>query len=149
MYKHILIPTDGSELSEHAIHEGIALATTLGAQVTGLTVFPPFHTFTMQPMMVTDTAEQYRKDCLAFGEKYLRKIEDAARAAGVRCDVVHAMHDHPYAAIIDTAQTRGCDLIVMASHGRKGMSAVVLGSETTKVLTHSQIPVLVCRCAIA
>ncbi len=76
---------------------------------------------------------------------YLRVVQDAATAAGVPCDVVWATHDHPYRAIIDTAGAKGCDLIVMASHGRKGVAAVVLGSETTKVLTHSKVPVLVCR----
>ncbi len=145
MYKHILIPTDGSELSTAAIAKGIALARSLGARVTGITVFPPFRTIAVEPLMVTDTPAQYARDCAAIGEKYLRVVQDAATAAGVSCDVVWATHDHPYQAIIDTAGAKGCDLIVMASHGRKGVAAVVLGSETTKVLTHSKVPVLVCR----
>jgi nucleotide-binding universal stress UspA family protein len=145
MYKHILIPTDGSELSERAIEQGVTLAKSSHARVTGITVFPTFHTFAVTPMMVTDTAEQYRKDCQAYGEKYLGVVERAAAAAGVPCETVQATRAHPYEAIIDTASEKGCDLIVMASHGRKGVSAVLLGSETTKVLTHSRIPVLVCR----
>ena len=145
MYKHILIPTDGSELSTAAIAQGIALARSLGARVTGITVFPPFRTIAVEPLMVTDTPAQYTRDCEAVGEKYLRVVQDAATAAGVSCDVVRLTHDHPYQAIIDTAGTKRCDLIVMASHGRKGVAAIVLGSETTKVLTHSKVPVLVCR----
>jgi hypothetical protein len=96
-------------------------------------------------MMVTDTAEQYQMECDALGEKYFRVVKDAAKAADVPCEVVQVIHDHPYQAIIETANTRGCDLIFMASHGRRGMAALVLGSETTKVLTHTRIPVLVCR----
>ncbi len=145
MYKHILIPTDGSELSTAAIAQGIALARSLGARVTGITVFPPFRTIAVEPLMVTDTPAQYARDCEAVGEKYLRVVQDAATAAGVSCDVVRVTHDHPYQAIVDTAGAKGCDLIVMASHGRKGVAAIVLGSETTKVLTHSKVPVLVCR----
>jgi nucleotide-binding universal stress UspA family protein len=145
MYKHILIATDGSELSEKAVRQGIALAKTLNARVTATTVFPPFHTFAVTPMMVTDTPEEYREDCKALGEKYLGVVARAANIAGVPCDVVQAEHEHPYQAIIDTAAKTGCDLIAMASHGRKGVSALLLGSETTKVLTHSRIPVFVCR----
>ena len=145
MYTHVLIPTDGSELSELAIRQGVALAKSLGARATGVTVFPPFHTFAVEPMMVTDTPAQYRTDCAALGEKYLGVLRDAATAAGVPYGIVRAEHDHPYQAIIDTAEKQGCDLVFMASHGRKGMSALLLGSETTKVLTHSRIPVLVCR----
>jgi nucleotide-binding universal stress UspA family protein len=145
MYRHILIPTDGSHLSELAIQPGIKLAKSIDAKVTAITVFAPFRTIAIEPMMITDTVEQYQRDCDALGEKYLRVAKDAAKAADVPCEVVRIMHDHPYQAIIETANTRGCDLIVMASHGRRGMAALVLGSETTKVLTHTQIPVLVCR----
>jgi nucleotide-binding universal stress UspA family protein len=145
MYKHILIPTDGSPLSEMAIQHGVALAKTVGAKVTGITVFPTFHTFTMGPMMVTDTPEQYREHCHTLGLKYLDVVQNAARTVGVGSAVMQAMHDDPYQAIIDAATARGCDLIVMASHGRRGLKAFMLGSETTKVLTHSKIPVLVCR----
>jgi nucleotide-binding universal stress UspA family protein len=145
MYKHILIPTDSSELSEMAIREGVALAKSLGARVTGLTVFPTFHTFALDPMVVTDTPAQYEKDCAALGEKYLGVVETEAKRAGVPVDVVWKTNDHPWEAILETAVERTCDLVFMASHGRKGMSALIIGSETTKVLTHSKIPVLVCR----
>ncbi|HTN70472.1 MAG TPA: universal stress protein [Methylomirabilota bacterium] len=145
MYKHILIPTDGSELSAWAVKQGLALAKSVGAKVTAITVSETFHTFSVDPVMVTDTPEQYQKDCDARAEKYLRVAKSAATTAGVPYEGVHVMHDHPYEAIINAAKDKGCDLIFMASHGRKGMSAVVLGSETVKVLTHSKIPTLVCR----
>jgi nucleotide-binding universal stress UspA family protein len=145
MYKHILIPTDGSPLSETAIKQGVALAKSIGARVTGLTVSPTFRTFSMDPMVVTETPDRYEQDCEARAEKDLAVVKNAATSAGVPCETVHVFHDHPYQAIIDTARSKGCDLVFMASHGRRGMSALVLGSETVKVLTHSKIPVLVCR----
>jgi nucleotide-binding universal stress UspA family protein len=145
MYKHILIPTDGSELSEKAVEQGLALAKSIGAKVTAITVSETFHTFSVDPVMVTDTPEQYQKDCDARAEKYLGVAKNAAKAASVPYEGMHAMHDHPHEAIINAAKDKGCDLIFMASHGRKGISAVVLGSETVKVLTHSKVPTLVCR----
>jgi len=95
--------------------------------------------------MVTDTPGQYKKDCEALAAKYLAVIEKAAKTAGVQYEGTHVFDDQPHEAIIGTAASKGCDLIVMASHGRRGMKALVLGSETTKVLTHSKIPVLVLR----
>lgn len=145
MYKHILIPTDGSALSNQAIHHGVALAKTFGAAVSALTVSPTFHNFALDPAQVTATAEQYEKDCLARAEKHLAVARVEAGIAGVPCETMHVINDQPYQVIIDTAKTAPCDLIVMASHGRRGMSALLLGSETSKVLTHSKIPVLVCR----
>jgi nucleotide-binding universal stress UspA family protein len=145
MYEHILIPSDGSELSEKAVKQGLALAKSIGAKVTAITVSETFHTFSVDPVMVSDTPEQYQRDCEARAEKYLSVAKNAAKAAGVPYDGMHVMHDHPYEAIIKAAKDKGCDLIFMASHGRKGMSALVLGSETVKVLTHSRIPTLVCR----
>ena len=117
MYQHILIPTDGSELSQQAIEHGVALAKSVNAKVTVMTVTAPFQLFAME----------------------------VAKAAGISCDIIRVEHEHPYRAIIDTAAQKSCDLIVMASHGRRGISAVVLGSETVKVLTHSAVPVLVVR----
>jgi nucleotide-binding universal stress UspA family protein len=96
-------------------------------------------------MMVSDTKETYKKDCEERAAKYLGAIKTAASAAGVPCEVMHVNAEHPYEGIIDTAKTVGCDLIFMASHGRRGASALILGSETVKVLTHSKTPVLVFR----
>lgn len=145
MYKHILIPTDGSDLSKKAIKQGVAFAKSIGAKVTAITVTPTFHTIAAEPLIVTDTEQEYRKDSAAHAKKLLDVAKRAAEAAGIRFEGVHAVHDQPYAAIISTARRKGCNLIFMASHGRQGISALVLGSETTKVLTHSKTPVLVCR----
>ena len=145
MYTHILIPTDGSELAGKAVQHGIALAKRIGAKATALTVLPPFHVLTTDTRMLEDTPAQYKVRMQAHAEKTLGAVAQAAQAAGVACEMVHVEHEHPYQAIIDTAGSKGCDLIVMASHGRHGISAIVLGSETVKVLTHSKIPVLVHR----
>ena len=145
MYKHILFPTDGSELSKKAVDHGIGLAKALNAKVTAVTVSEPFHIFAVEPGMLTDTPDEYEKRIAALTGEYLKAAKDAATAAGVPCDVVHVEHEHPYETVIDTARKRGCDAIVMASHGRRGVSAIVLGSETVKVLTHSTIPVVVVR----
>ena len=145
MYKQILIPTDGSPLSEAAITQGVALAKELHASITGVSVTPPFHVMAMEPMIITETPADWDKACQALAEGHLAVIRETAKAKGVPCETVHAVDDNPYRAIIETAKGRGCDLIFMASHGRRGLAAFVLGSETTKVLTHSKIPVLVCR----
>jgi nucleotide-binding universal stress UspA family protein len=145
MYKHILIPTDGSPLSEKAVSDGIALAKETTGKVTVLTVTLPFHIFSLDPAMVEYPRPKYDEVTKAHAEKTLANVADAARMAGVECQTLRVEHEHPYEAIIDTARSRGCDLIVMASHGRRGIGAMMLGSETAKVLTHSKIPVLVHR----
>jgi nucleotide-binding universal stress UspA family protein len=145
VYVHILIPTDGSELAGKAVRHGIALAQRIGAKVTALTVSPPFHTFTTDTQMIEDTPAQYQTRMRDHAEKTLGAIADAARTADVACEIIHVEHEYPYQAIIDTADGKACDLIVMASHGRRGIAAIVLGSETLKVLTHCKIPVLVHR----
>jgi nucleotide-binding universal stress UspA family protein len=145
MYKHILLPTDGSELSQNAVREGIALAQALKARVTGVTVTAPFHIFAIDPLMVTDTPATYEAHMAALAERYLQSVSDTAKAAGVECETVRVVHASPAEAIIETAAAKNCDLISMASHGRRGLSAILLGSETMKVLTHSSIPVLVHR----
>ena len=145
MYRHILIPTDGSALSEMAVRHGMALAKAVGAKVTVLTASLPFRSLAIDPVMVTDTPERYQQDCEALAEKALGTARTEAGAAGVPCETLHVTQAQPCRAIVETAQERGCDLICMASHGRKGLSAFVLGSETYTVLTHSKVPVLVCR----
>jgi nucleotide-binding universal stress UspA family protein len=145
MYKHVLIPTDGSALSELAIRHGMTLARAVGARVTVLTVSLPFRSLALDPVMVSDSPVRYEQECEALAEKALGIARTEAGVAGVSCETRHVTHGQPYRAIVETAQERGCDLICMASHGRKGVSALVLGSETNKVLTHSKIPVLVCR----
>jgi nucleotide-binding universal stress UspA family protein len=145
MFQHILIPTDGSELSRKAVTGGIALAKSMGARITVVMASSPFHIVATMPRMVTDTKDQYLKDAEASARTHLQDADELARASGVRCDTAHVFDEHPYRVIIETAQARECDLIVMASHGRRGIAAVLLGSETQKVLTHCTIPVLVWR----
>jgi nucleotide-binding universal stress UspA family protein len=147
MHKHILIPTDGSELSQKAIEYGLALAKSVNAKATVVTVWAPLYTLAIEPPLTTDIVEEYEKQMRQLSAKYLESAKESAVAAGVTCEVLQIEHDQPYLAIIDAARRRSCDLIVMASHGRRGISAIVLGSETVKVLTHSTIPVLVFRAA--
>jgi nucleotide-binding universal stress UspA family protein len=141
----ILLPTDGTKLSEKAVRHGIALAKRFGAKVIVLTVLPMFHMFTTDTQMLTDTPGQFDERMRKQAAKILRPIVLAAKAAGLACATVQLGHEHPYQAIIDTAAAQRCDLIVMASHGRGGAAAIILGSETLKVLTHSKVPVLVYR----
>lgn len=145
MYKHILLPTDGSALSERAIVSGVELARTLGASVTGFHVIAPYHALTGEMDMLIDTKAEYQRVALARSEKYLANLSAVAKQAGVTCDCISEESDRPYEAIIAAAGKRTCDLIVMASHGRSGVRGLILGSETIKVLTHSKIPVLVLR----
>jgi len=143
MYRHILIPTDGSPLSEEAIPHGVALAVATGARISFLTVSQPFHTFSLHAEQVEETLESYRERIRERAERILREGDRKAEAAGVPHDLIHVEDDQPFRAIIQTAEEGGCDLIAMASHGRRG--ALVLGSETVRVLTHSTLPVLVLR----
>lgn len=145
MFKHILLPTDGSDLSQRAIEHGIALAKALGARVTGFHATPPFHVFTYETLQLESTREEYLRVSAEQTANILGTIEAAARAAGVPSDSVSTLGDQPYADILRTAAERGCDLIVMASHGRRGVKGMLLGSETQKVLTHGTVPVLVYR----
>ena len=145
MYKHVLIPTDGSELSSKAEAAGLAMAKSLDAKVTALTVTPPFQFIGTEPMVLVATEPEYEKAQAARAEKTLERVRMTAAAIGVPVETVRTVSSHPFEAIIATAKERGCDLIYMASHGRSGLSGLLLGSVTTKVLTHSKIPVLVYR----
>jgi nucleotide-binding universal stress UspA family protein len=145
MFKQILLPTDGSDLSERSVLAGISFAKELGAQVIGLTVAPEFHTFTTNTEMLEDTKDEFVAATEKRTEKYLSFVSEASRSAGVACTVIQASSDDPYEAILQVAKEHKCDLIIMASHGRKGIKGVLLGSETQKVLVHSAIPVLVYR----
>jgi nucleotide-binding universal stress UspA family protein len=145
MYKHILIPTDGSTLATTAVKQGLDFAKAIGAHVTALTVHEPFHVLTLETDMLTDSPAIYRRHAKAEAKQILDKVEALAKAREVICDCVDVESDHPYEAIIATAKKHKCDLIAMASHGRKGIQSLLLGSETQKVLTHSTLPVLVYR----
>lgn len=145
MFKRILVPSDGSEPSQRAVLAGIGFAKELGAEVVGLTVIPQFHTFTYKTEMLEETKDEYAVDSRERAKQVLSFVLDAARDAGVPCTGEQVVSDDPWQTIIATAQTRQCDLIVMGSHGRRGVKGVLLGSETQKVLVHSDVPVLVYR----
>jgi nucleotide-binding universal stress UspA family protein len=144
LYSNILIPTDGSELAGNAVDHGIELAKKLGAKVTILTVTVPFRLFSVEGAM-TEAPPGYDTRGKEMAEKILASAAARAKSAGVPVETVQVEDDSPYQAIIDTAESKGADLIVMSSHGRRGVSALILGSETAKVLTHCKIPVLVHR----
>src|SRR5262245_27086358 len=146
MYKHILIATDGSERSERAIADGVALAAALGARVTVVTATMPLRSVDPKPVADIPGSEEFVREYLhGQASEVLAVAENIAADHGMTCETVQANDDHPYRAIIDTATAKACDLIVMASHGRRGVATLILGSETTKVLTHSHVPVLVHR----
>jgi nucleotide-binding universal stress UspA family protein len=147
MFKNILVPTDGSTLSKKAIKAGIAFAKSTGARVTGF--------YSPEPYEILAYGEYFPPDLMSRAEwderskktarKFLAVIEKEAKAAGVACDSLHMARLAPWQAIVEAAKKKKCDLIFMASHGRHGLSAVLLGSETQKVLTHAKVPVVVYR----
>jgi nucleotide-binding universal stress UspA family protein len=148
MYQHILVPTDGSPASERAAASAAALAHATGARLTALYAIAPIGTpmvLDAFPYESPASAEAYERRMREYADQALAKVQAAASAKGVTCDAISVIHGHPWEAIVDAAKAKGCDLIVMASHGRRGLEALILGSETTKVLTHANVPVLVCR----
>lgn len=145
MFTHILLPTDGSALSEATIKRGAQFAKSLGAKVTGLSVIHQPQYYLYETEIAASVKEETNKQARQQSAKHLAVVEAAAKSAGVACEVLAEVSDHPYEAIIEVAARKGCDLIMMASHGRRGVGALLIGSETQKVLTHSKVPVLVFR----
>jgi len=145
MFKHILVATDGTALAKEAEDKGIGLAKSLGAKVSFLTVRMPFYVYTLEASGLAEMSGQYDEKSKSAAKTILTRAEASAAAAGVHCDTFDVESEYPYEAINKAATDHGCDLIVMASHGRRGVAALLLGSETVKVLTHTSIPVLVCR----
>ena len=147
MYEHLLVATDGSKLSANAVATAVALANALGAKVTALYASPGYPT----PMYAEGVAyapmsrKEYAALCAKEADKILKPVSRTAEAAGVELESVHVIADAPWEAILAAARKGKCDVIVMASHGRRGVSAFLLGSETQKVLTHSKVPVVVVR----
>jgi nucleotide-binding universal stress UspA family protein len=144
MFKKILLPTDGSDLSAKAIAGGLEFAKALNASVVGLTIVEPYSYSNLSEYR-PETLDDYEQRMMKVAAERLGRVADAAAKAGVPVETMTAQSFSPYEAIIDTAKAKGCDVIFMSSHGRKGLSAVLLGSETQKVLTHSTIPVMVYR----
>jgi nucleotide-binding universal stress UspA family protein len=145
MFEHILLPTDGSKLSLRAARLGSELAGTCGARVHVLHVVAPFHTIAYLAGMLAATEITYNQDATARAGKYLAEVQHMAAAAGIGCTGSYVFDDHPHEAIIAAARGQHCDLIVMASHGWRGITRLLLGSEVHKVLLESEVPVLVCR----
>ena len=148
MFKHILIPTDGSRLALKGAKAGIRLAKALKARVTAVYVIPPF-----MPIAYGDAAvyvpalspQEYKKSAEKAAKRALGAVEAEAKKARVRCQTRFVTAAQPYDGILRAARAAKCDAIAMASHGRGGLAGVLLGSETTRVLAHSKIPVLVTR----
>ena len=148
MFRHILLPTDGSKLSNRAVKRGIAFAKAIKARITTVHVVPEFKMIVDEGFVSPMSAvlkKRFEDEARRHAKKMLVKVEKAAKAARVTCDSVSVVSDLPYQKIIEIAKKKKCDVIVMASHGRKGISSLLLGSETAKVLTHSKVPVLVMR----
>lgn len=147
MYRHILIPSDGSELAETAVAAGIEFARSIRARVTGFTAVPEYKAPSHAELMAGNaiSLDEHERRARACAEQVLRGIMQRATSAGVECVTDYVQCDRPYEAIIRAAEAHGCDLIFMASHARRGFSALVHGSETQGVLTHSRIPTLVYR----
>mgnify|MGYP001305255235 CR=1 FL=1 len=144
MFKRILVPTDGSDITDKAVDKAIGLAKSVGATLYAISVKEPFPYSAISEMQPTPPQEFFDAQ-ERIAAKRLALVTDAAKAAGVACQAHSVEALHPWEAIIDHAKRNECDLVVMASHGRRGVSALLLGSETQKVLTHSTVAVLVVR----
>jgi nucleotide-binding universal stress UspA family protein len=144
MFKRILVPTDGSDITGKAVDTAIALAKSVGAQLYAISVKEPFPYSAISEMQPTPPQEFFDAQ-ERIAAKRLALVTEAAKNSGVSCQAHSVEALHPWEAIIDHAKRMECDLVVMASHGRRGVTALLLGSETQKVLTHSTVPVLVVR----
>lgn len=149
MYGHILISTDGSEVAQHGVDTGLALASHLGARVTVVVATEPFPlpSRTVAAGWVASASDKagFEESQKQFAEDVLGRVREAAGRLGVPASTVHVPDAIPATAIVETARSQGCDLIVMASHGRRGLGRLLLGSQTAEVLAHSTVPVLVVR----
>jgi nucleotide-binding universal stress UspA family protein len=142
MYRHILIPTDGSELAEHGVAQGLALAKSLGAKVSVIFVVEPFSEMTGRVLEAVATYAELRRE---QAKSALDRAAKAAKEAGVSCETIQVENGQPHQAIISAAKDKGCDLIAMSSHGRSGLSMLLIGSVANKVLAHAKTPVLICQ----
>jgi nucleotide-binding universal stress UspA family protein len=145
MFKHILIATDGSDLAGKGVDQGLALAKALGAKATAVTVTEPMTALLVGEATIALPLDDYDKAASANAALILAGVGAAAAKAGVACDTLHVKDQYPAEGIVEAAKAQACDLIVMASHGRRGLSKLLLGSQATSVLTLSEVPVLVCR----
>lgn len=144
MFQRILVPTDGSDITAKAVNTAIALAKSLGAKIYTISVKEPFPYSAISEMQPTPPQEFFDAQ-ERIAAKRVQTVVDSCKAAALACEAHTVEALHPWEAIIDHAKRQECDLVVMASHGRRGVAALLLGSETQKVLTHSQVPVLIVR----
>ena len=145
MYQHLLIATDGSDLAQKALAQGLALAASLHARVTAVQVTEPWAAVVGGEMALAFPVKEYEIAAASRAESILSGVREAAKAAGVTCETLHVKDQFPAEGIIEAAKSRGCDLIIMASHGYRGLTRFLLGSEANRVVTHSALPVLICR----
>jgi len=145
VFRHVLLPTDGSELSEMAIRHGVRLAKENNAKVTGISVTPQLPAVTAGAATFRDAREKYVVEIQAQARRHLAILQKAAAEEGVTCETLVESSNRPHEAIIAAAEARGCDLILMASDGRHGVKELLLGSPTQKLLAHSGVPVLIYR----
>ena len=149
MYKHILISTDGSKVAQRGVDHGLSLAKSLEAKVTIITVTEPFPFHASAAgagwVPIPEDVSGYEEGHKRAAEKLLARVQKSATKLGVSADVLHVTDGRPAEAIVEAAKSSGCSLIVMASHGRRGLRRLLLGSQTAEVLAHSPVPVLVVR----
>jgi nucleotide-binding universal stress UspA family protein len=145
MYRHILIAVDGSDLSNKALAQAVELAKALSAKITIVHVTAPWTSVAVGEIAIMFPPQEYEANMAAAAEKLLAQAKASADTLGIACTTAHASDPQPYKAILAEAEKDGADLIVMGSHGRRGIAGLLLGSETSKTLTHSKIPVLVYR----
>ena len=148
MFKNILVPTEGSEVSMETVRRAVSFAREAGAKITAFSAKPEYSAtecFGEGVLVYAKSSEEFDAEAEERAQKILAFVEELCKQAGVPCKKVTASNSLVYEAIIDAAAAEACDLIFMASHGRSGLGALLLGSETNKVLTHSKIPVLVYR----
>ncbi len=145
MFEHLLIATDGSELSDRAVRQGLELSKALQAQAIVVTVTEPWDAIVVGEAALVFPPAEYETSAAANAAGILARVKAVAAEVGVACETLHVKDRRPAEGIIETAQAKGCDLIVMASHGRRGLGRLFLGSQANEVVTHSTVPVLICR----
>ena len=143
MYKHLLVATDGSELATKAVEQGLRLGKALSAKMTVVTVTEPWTMVAPGEIGLTIPVDDYEQGVAQHAGKILDAVMLQAKTAGAVCDVLHVKDRYPADGILEAAKSSGCDLIVMASHGRRGIARMLIGSQANRVVTHSPIPVLI------
>ena len=145
MFQHLLVPTDGTALSRGTAQQAVRFAKSIDAKITAFHAMPELRLLANHPGLTPETRNSFVEQARAHADELLAFVKQTAQAEGVACQTVMVSSDHPHEAILRAALDRDCDLIFMASHGRRGIEGLLVGSETQKVMTHSKIPVLVWR----